>query len=113
MSAREGTIDPRSRYRTLRLCSSGGGFEAVPRSEQRIDLAGLRSALKTAGIPVVDARVMLIASLEAETTISSGGRILIKTPDAAVADRAFSAVLALLPPDARSSDRTGARARSG
>lgn len=77
-------------YRTLRLCSSGGGFEAIPDHARSLDLARIRAGLEAARVPVVDARVMLIASLEAEVTISRGGRLLFKTPDPAVADRAFA-----------------------
>lgn len=90
--------DSASRYRTLRLCSSGGGFEALPRSDRRIDLARVRGALEASGVSVIDARVMLIATFEAETTISASGRILIKTSEPAVAQRTFDRVLALLPP---------------
>jgi hypothetical protein len=54
-----------------------------------LDLGRLRQALEGAGVPVVDARVMLIAQLDPEVTISRNGRILFKTPDSAAADRAF------------------------
>lgn len=81
------------RYRTLELCSSGGGYEAVPFGEVRLDLERVRAALERAGVPVVDARVLLIASLAAETTISARGRILVKTADRALAQRVFETVL--------------------
>ncbi|MGP8078817.1 MAG: hypothetical protein ACLQD8_00430 [Thermoplasmata archaeon] len=87
---------PQERYRTLRLCSGGGGFEAIPRRPARIDLVRLRTRLTAAGIGAVDARVMLIAAFEAEVTISVGGRILIKTSEAALAEQLFDRVLSLL-----------------
>jgi hypothetical protein len=76
-------------YRRLRLCSSGGGFEAVPDPPRRLSLAPLRARLEQDGIRVVDARVMLIADLPPEVTISQNGRLLFKTSDAAVADAAM------------------------
>jgi hypothetical protein len=83
-------------YRTLRLCTSGGGFEAVPDPPARVDLARVRVALERDGVSVVDARVMLIAALAAETTISRTGRVLIKTADPAEADRVFDRLRPLL-----------------
>ena len=83
-------------YRTLRLCTSGGGFEAVPDPPRRIDLGRIRRTLEHDGVSVVDARVMLIAALAAETTISGTGRVLIKTADPAVADRVFRKLRPLL-----------------
>ncbi|MGB6501170.1 MAG: hypothetical protein WBG19_07215 [Thermoplasmata archaeon] len=93
---KESRLAPSS-YRTLRLCSGGGGFEAIPRTDQRLDLPVVSEGLRAAGIEVVDARVMLIASFEAEATISASGRILIKTNDAALAQRVFERVVAALP----------------
>ena len=52
--------------------------------------------LEREGIAVVDARVMLIAGLEAEVTISRTGRLLFKTRDPAIAERAFLRLGALL-----------------
>jgi hypothetical protein len=103
----------RSLYRTLRLCSGGGGFEAIPRAMGRIDLARVRAALEAAGVRTVDARVMLIAGFEAEVTISAGGRILIKAQDAAVAERTFDRVLSFLPDDVPSGGSAGQRGRTG
>ena len=91
-------------YRTLRLCASGGGFEAIPEPPRPLDLGRLRSTLEAARIPVVDARVMLIASLDAEVTIARSGRLLFKTRDAAAADRAFARLRPLLDPPAPSPD---------
>ncbi|HTT45583.1 MAG TPA: hypothetical protein VMH38_06170 [Thermoplasmata archaeon] len=42
------------------------------------------------GVRVIDARVMLIVSLETEVTISRGGRLLFKTHDRAAAERDFA-----------------------
>lgn len=74
-------------YSTARLCSSGGAYEAVPRPRLQLDLRKIKTELEAAGIPVVDARVMLLLSLGPEVTVSRDGRILIKTRDAAEADR--------------------------
>ena len=106
MSARAGV-----RYRTLRLCSGGGGFEAVPERSVRVDLRAVRTALERDGVRVVDARVMLIASFEAETTVSSSGRVLIKTADPRVAERLFARLRPLLegPAGPTASDADGAR----
>jgi hypothetical protein len=76
-------------YRKLRLCSNGGGYEAVPESPRRLDLTQIRHALERQGVAVVDARVMLIAALDPEVTISRTGRLLFKTKDEAAAERAF------------------------
>jgi hypothetical protein len=86
-------------YRTLRLCTSGGGFEAVPDPPRKLDLARVRSTLEHDGVSVVDARVMLIAALGPETTISRTGRVLIKTADPAQADRVFRKLRPLLEDD--------------
>jgi hypothetical protein len=77
------------RYRQLKLCSGQGGFEALPESPQTLDLKAVRDHLERDGIAVVDARVMLIAAMDPEVTISRGGRLLFKTRDAAAAERAF------------------------
>ena len=76
-------------YRTVRLCAHGGGFEAIPDCPVRLDLQRIRSDLNRAGVPVVDARVMLIASLEPEVTISRSGRLLFKTLEREAATRAL------------------------
>jgi hypothetical protein len=83
-------------YRKLRLCSNNGGYEAVPDPPLRLDLADARRTLERAGIAVVDARVMLVAALEAEVTISRSGRLLVKTRDPAAAERVFERVRGLL-----------------
>ncbi|MGP8072141.1 MAG: hypothetical protein ACLPZM_03305 [Thermoplasmata archaeon] len=86
-------------YRTLRLCTSGGGFEAVPDPPRRLDLVRIRAVLEHDGVSVVDARVMLIATLGSETTISRTGRVLIKTDDPAQAERVFRKLRPLLEED--------------
>ena len=83
-------------YRTLRLCSSGGGFEAVPDPPRRLDLRQVRAALEKDGLRVVDARVMLIAGSDPEVTISQNGRLLFKTADSKTADRAFARLLPVI-----------------
>jgi hypothetical protein len=105
--------DGQSEYRTLRLCSGGGGFEAIPRTERRLDLESVKRALDAASIPTIDARVMLIASFDPEVTISTAGRILIKTSDAALAQRTFERVIDVLPAEAPRDFPQRHRLRSG
>ncbi len=83
-------------YRKLKLCSGSGGFEALPEPPQPLDLRRARTALEAAGVAVVDARVMLIAALDPEVTLSRNGRLLFKTRDAAAAERAFVRLRTLL-----------------
>jgi len=87
-------------YRRLELCSNRGGYEAIADPPHRIDLRAAREALAKESIPVVDARVMLIATLETEVTISGGGRLLFKTRDLPAAERDFARLgrLLSLPP---------------
>ncbi len=68
-----------------------------------LDLPRIRADLERAGVAVVDARVMLIASLEPEVTVSRSGRLLFKTADADAAARAFERLRRLtdLAPSAR------------
>jgi hypothetical protein len=83
-------------YRTLRLCSSRGAFEAIPDPPLRLDLADARKRLAANGTEVVDARVMLIIRLDHEVTVSRDGRILVKTRDKAAANRIFRQVVQIL-----------------
>ena len=83
-------------YSTVRLCSGGGAYEAVPRPRLQLDLPALRVRLQASGIPVVDAKVMLLVTLEREATVSRDGRVLIKTRDAAEAARVFERLAAEL-----------------
>jgi hypothetical protein len=80
----------------MRLCASGGAYEAVPRPRLALDLASMRARLEAKGIRVVDARVMLILALEREVTLSRDGRILVKTRDPAEAERVLARCLELL-----------------
>ncbi len=81
-------------YRQLRVCASGGGIEAVPEERVVLDLARIGAELRRRGIPVVDARVMLIASMDPEVTIARTGRLLFKTARAAEAEKAFETLRA-------------------
>jgi hypothetical protein len=76
-------------YSTVRLCSGSGAYEAIPRPRLSLDLPAVKRRLESSGVPVVDARVMLIVSLEREVTLSRNGRVLIKTRDSAEAARIF------------------------
>jgi hypothetical protein len=76
-------------YSTLRLCSGGGGYEAIPAPRHPLDLAQVRNLFEARSISLIDARVMLIVDMEREVTISRDGRILIKTQDVAQAERIF------------------------
>jgi len=81
-------------YRELRLCAQGGGYEAIPDPPRTLDLHWVRASLEADGIPILDARVLLIASLPPEVTISRSGRLLFKTADPAVARAAFDRLMA-------------------
>jgi len=83
-------------YHKLRLCSNNGGFEAIPDPPHPLDLPAARERLRADGIAVVDARVLLIATLPPEVTISRAGRLLFKTRDPNEADRAFERLRGLL-----------------
>ncbi|HKV90569.1 MAG TPA: hypothetical protein VJQ43_05160 [Thermoplasmata archaeon] len=83
-------------YYTLALCASKGAFEAIPMPKLALDLRQARERLEAAGIPVTDARVMLIASMEQEVTLSRDGRVLIKSRDAAQAGRVFDRLRAVI-----------------
>jgi hypothetical protein len=76
-------------YSTVRLCSGGGAYEAIPEPKLHLDLLALKARLEAERIPVIDARVMLIVALEREVTISRDGRILIKSRDPAQAKKLF------------------------
>lgn len=80
-------------YRALRLCSSGGGFEAIPERSILLDLATVRARLEADGIEVVDARVMLIVRTDPEITVSRSGRILVKSRDGPKAEGAVERFL--------------------
>ena len=87
-------------YSTLKLCSGRGSFEATPRPKLDLDLTAIAERLRSAGVAVTDARVMLIVGLESETTLSRDGRVLIKTGDPILAGHVFERLrsLAGLPP---------------
>jgi len=97
-------------YRTLRICSNSGAYEAVPENRRPIDLAEARRRLEAEGVAVVDARVLLIVRLEVEVTISQNGRLLFKTRDERAAERTFARLRSMLdlegrPPSPPSSAR--------
>ena len=83
-------------YFSLRLCSDGGAFEAIPRPPLRLDLGRTRRALESHHIPVVDARVLLIVQFQREVTLARDGRILIKSRDPAEAKKVFLDLQSLL-----------------
>jgi len=83
-------------YRTLRVCSNGGAYEALPEPPHPLDLRVVRGMLEREGIAVVDARVMLLVALDPDVTISRNGRFLFKTRDLAAAERAFERLRLLL-----------------
>ncbi len=81
-------------YSELRLCSNRAAFEAIPNPRRPVDLSAVRARIDSEGVPVIDARVMLIAGDAQEVTISRDGRILIKLKDADAARRMFVRALA-------------------
>jgi len=83
-------------YRRLRLCSNRGGYEAIAEPAHPIDLERAKARLAAERIPVVDARVMLIVRLDAEVTVSRGGRLLFKTQDPQLAERTFQRLRSVL-----------------
>jgi len=83
-------------YHPLRLCSQGGGFEAVPDPPGALDLFRVRATLEAAGLSVLDARVMLVVTVPPEATISRSGRLLFKTGDERSARAAFERLVGLL-----------------
>ncbi len=83
-------------YRRLRLCSNHGAYEAIPEPANPLDLRKVRSVLEREGIAVVDARVMLLAAMETEVTLSRNGRLLFKTRDPDIAERTFERLRSLL-----------------
>jgi hypothetical protein len=83
-------------YSTLKLCSSGGAYEAAPQPRLKIDLTDAKQRLEAEGLSVVDARVLLLVSGDPEVTLSRDGRILVKTQDRALADATFQRFLRLL-----------------
>jgi hypothetical protein len=96
-------------YRHLRLCSNRGGYEALPESPAPVDLERARRTLEKEGIPTVDARVMLIVSLDPEVTVGRSGRLLFKTQDPRVAERAFERLRTLLGLPAMAAEETAPR----
>jgi len=83
-------------YSTLRLCSGRAAYEAIPQPRLSLDLGRIRRKLEAEGVPVIDARVMLIARFDREVTIARDGRLLIKSADATEADRLFARVRRLV-----------------
>ena len=97
-------------YYSLRLCAGGGAFEAVPAPRLSLDLHKVKGTLEAHAIPVVDARVMLIAQLEREVTLSRDGRVLIKTKNTIEAASIFERLRVLLDlPSVHSDSSAGAR----
>jgi hypothetical protein len=83
-------------YRRLRLCSNHGGYEAIAEPPAPLDLGKAKRVLEREGIPTLDARVILIVSLDPEVTMSRAGRLLFKTRDPEAAERAFRRLQTLL-----------------
>ncbi|MCI4350129.1 MAG: hypothetical protein L3K15_01250 [Thermoplasmata archaeon] len=85
-------------FYTLRLCSGRGAFEAIPRPRLDVDLGHVRRRLEARGVPVVDARVLLIAKFDDEVTVSRDGRVLIKSKDPERALRLLAELQAAVAP---------------
>ena len=91
-------------YYNLRLCAGRGAFEAIPRPRLEVDLGQVRRRLEAKGVPVVDARVLLIAQLGQEVTVSRDGRVLIKCHDLEEARRLFHELQSTVAPALGSPD---------
>ena len=94
-------------YATLRLCSGRGSYEAIPRPKLSLNLADAAERLRGQGVSVTDARVMLLIGLDAETTLSRDGRVLIKTGDPLLASEVFERLRAIVGLPAADAPRAG------
>lgn len=83
-------------YRSLKLCSSGGAYEAIPDPKLQLDLKEACATLRAADREVVDARVMLILPGTPEVTLTREGKIVVKTRDPGEAERTFRELARLL-----------------
>jgi hypothetical protein len=86
-------------YSPLRLCSNRAAYEAIPSPRLKLDLVRLGERLHAEGVPVIDARVMLIAGAKQEITIARDGRVLIRSKTLAEAAAAFDRVLGWIDSD--------------
>lgn len=85
-------------YHLLRPCKSTAAYEAVPKKDMNMDLDATAALLEKAGYTVENAGVLLIATRPGggpEATIYQSGKILVKTMDKEVAERAVEAVVAV------------------
>lgn len=81
-------------YSALKLCSGRSAFEALPNPRLVLDLPKLKRRIQSEGVPVIDARVMLIAGRAQEVTIGRDGRILLKVRSETAAGQLFERVRA-------------------
>ena len=80
----------------IRLCTSGGAFEAVPMKNIRISLEDAANKLINAGYSVTNAKVLLIVRKRCELTAYPSGRLLIKTNDEKTANDAAEEIYRIL-----------------
>ncbi|HUR26275.1 MAG TPA: hypothetical protein VM327_09715 [Candidatus Thermoplasmatota archaeon] len=81
----------------LRPCSTSAGFLATRDPPWRMDMAGLRARLASAGYSVVvDAKVILIVRKAVgegpavESSVYDNGKVLLKTTDRSAAEKGFA-----------------------
>ncbi len=77
-------------------CCSADAFDAVPQSLVKVDIGKALAALVAAGWhEVADAGVMCVVAKDGvEATLYSSGRVLVKTSDAGIAERAVARLYA-------------------
>jgi hypothetical protein len=87
-------------YATVRPCATSAGFEARPRQQLNFRLDDVERALRAAGIAILRnaAGIVLLVAVEGcEATVFPSGKLLLKTTDEAVAQRAADRIVAALP----------------
>ena len=64
----------------LKVCSSKGAFEAIPKKNIKLDLDAVEMKLIQTGYRIIcNAKVILIIEYQCEVSIFSNGRLLLKT----------------------------------
>jgi len=69
----------------VRPCEGGSGTEVVPKLRLALDLPRCARGLSSAGLHVVDARVLLVVEDAPRTTVWPTGRMIVQTMDSSEA----------------------------